>query len=105
MPGHELASSQVSINRGIKNKPSYSSGFGSSGGGGNSGLMDGMMFNNMYSLSPNDTEELPDEQRLMMSLLQFYDSASRPVYNASSVVTISFSFALIQICDMVSLAV
>ncbi len=46
-------------------------------------------------------ENMPDEQRLVYHALRTYDPASRPVYNASKKVTIKFSFALIQICDMV----
>ncbi len=54
------------------------------------------------SFMDNETiENLPDEQRLVYHSLKMYDPASRPVYNASKHVTIKFSFALIQICDMV----
>jgi len=34
-------------------------------------------------------------------LLNYYDPAARPVYNASHAVVINFSFALIQLCDLV----
>ena len=43
----------------------------------------------------------PDEQVLISKLLKNYDPAARPVYNASKVVNVKFSFSLIQICDMV----
>ena len=44
---------------------------------------------------------VPDEQRLMTKLLRGYDTASRPVYNASTPVVIEFGFSLVQIFDMV----
>ena len=43
-----------------------------------------------------------DEQILMAHLLSYYEPASRPVYNASHIVTIKFGLTLIQIADMVS---
>ena len=45
---------------------------------------------------------VPDEQRLLYKLLYNYDTASRPVYNASHRVTVKFGITLIQIFDMVS---
>ncbi len=44
---------------------------------------------------------VPDEQRLMAHLLVHYEPASRPVYNASNKVTVSFGLTLTQISDMV----
>lgn len=44
----------------------------------------------------------PDEQKLIFELLNNYDSAVRPVFNASKPVGISFSLSLIQISDMVT---
>ena len=43
----------------------------------------------------------PDEQVLIYRLLRNYDPAARPVFNASKIVTVKFSFSLIQICDLV----
>jgi hypothetical protein len=43
----------------------------------------------------------PDEQKLIYLLLNNYDSAVRPVFNASKSVLITFSLSLIQISDMV----
>jgi len=45
--------------------------------------------------------QLPDEQRLLEYILDNYNTAARPVYNASKNVTISFGMTLIQIADMV----
>lgn len=42
----------------------------------------------------------PDEQRLLSRLLANYDTASRPVYNASHAVVVKFGFTLTQIADM-----
>lgn len=44
-----------------------------------------------------------DEQRLLMSVLDDYNVASRPVYNASKTVTVKFGITLAQLSDMVSL--
>lgn len=41
-----------------------------------------------------------DEQRLLDKLLHGYNPASRPVYNASDVVTVKFGFTLTQVSDM-----
>ena len=46
--------------------------------------------------------DLPDEQKLIQELLTHYDSAARPVFNASESVKIKFSLSLIQISDMVN---
>ena len=43
---------------------------------------------------------IPDEQKLIMRLLNNYDPASRPVYNASKTVTINFGLSLIQLNDI-----
>lgn len=66
--------------------------------------------NNYYEnpyVQPNmanwlENTELPDEQKLIQELLTHYDSAARPVFNASESVKIKFSLSLIQISDMVS---
>lgn len=42
-----------------------------------------------------------DEQRLITGLVHNYDSASRPVFNASQTIVIRLNFKLIQINDMV----
>lgn len=43
-----------------------------------------------------------DEQRLFEKLLTGYNPASRPVYNASKIVTVKFGITLTQVSDMVS---
>ena len=48
-----------------------------------------------------DAEWNTEEQRLLRHLLRGYDSAVRPVRNASSVVAVAFGLNLIQIVDMV----
>jgi hypothetical protein len=58
--------------------------------------------NFMFNDVPNNID-LPDEQKLINKLLSFYDPAARPVFNASQAVVINFSFALIQLCDLVYL--
>ena len=45
-----------------------------------------------------------DEQRLMDAMLQDYNTAARPVYNASQTVTVKFGLTLTQISDMVSVS-
>ena len=49
------------------------------------------------------SERIPHEQRLYRDLLANYESAVRPVQNASSVVNIGFRITLNQIVDLVSL--
>ena len=51
--------------------------------------------------SSESLSNMPDEQRLIVELLDEYDPAARPVYNASKSVVITFSLSLIQISDMV----
>ena len=48
--------------------------------------------------------KIPDEQRLLVDLLAGYETASRPVFNASHTVTVKFGLTLVQISDMVSAA-
>jgi hypothetical protein len=67
---------------------------------------------NMYKSSSRDStdeksksrqyqdQELPDEQRLLEFLLDNYDPASRPVFNASDSVEVKFGFSLVQLYDM-----
>ncbi len=50
----------------------------------------------------SDYYELPDEQRLIYETLYMYDSAARPVFNASKSVNLKFGISLIQICDLVN---
>ena len=49
----------------------------------------------------NDSDSIPDEQRLMAQLLRNYDPSARPVYNASNTVSVAFGIALTQLSDMV----
>ena len=44
---------------------------------------------------------IPDEQRLLTTLLKDYHMYSRPVFNASEKVVIKFGLTLVQISDMV----
>ena len=44
---------------------------------------------------------IPDEQRLLATVLHDYDTASRPVFNASDRITVKFGLTLTQIADMV----
>ena len=44
---------------------------------------------------------IPDEQRLLEKVLTNYNSAARPVFNASKVVLVKFGITLAQISDMV----
>ena len=94
---YDCASGRVSMNRnnnGAKGSPypKYS------GNKFNRNMNDQNFMMDMFTDMNNS---LPDEQKLLLECLRFYDPASRPVYNASKKVTIGFSFALIQICDMV----
>ena len=45
---------------------------------------------------------VPDEQRLIRHLLNDYDPASRPVFNASQTVVVKFGITLAQIADVVT---
>ncbi len=54
-----------------------------------------------YHLAFNDSDLIPDEQRLMAQLLRNYDPSARPVYNASNTVSVAFGIALTQLSDMV----
>ncbi|KAG0420697.1 Acetylcholine receptor subunit beta-like 1 [Dictyocoela muelleri] len=56
-----------------------------------------------YHLAFNDSDSVPDEQRLMAQLLRNYDPSARPVYNASNTVSVAFGIALTQLSDMVRL--
>jgi len=57
--------------------------------------------NPYYHLAFNDSDSIPDEQRLMAQLLRNYDPSARPVYNASNTVSVAFGIALTQLSDMV----
>lgn len=54
-----------------------------------------------YHIALNDSDSIPDEQRLMAQLLRNYDPSARPVYNASNTVNVAFGIALAQLSDMV----
>ena len=58
--------------------------------------------NSFYRLALNDSDAIPDEQRLMAQLLKNYDPSARPVYNASNTVSVAFGIALTQLSDMVN---
>lgn len=45
--------------------------------------------------------QITEEQFLIKDLTYIYDSASRPVFNASNTITVKISFSLIQIIDVV----
>ena len=49
---------------------------------------------------PKINESFPDEQRLIHELLSSYDTAARPVFNASKSVLITMALSLVQISDM-----
>ncbi|CAD5123976.1 DgyrCDS12281 [Dimorphilus gyrociliatus] len=54
-----------------------------------------------YSLIPRKRKAVvPDEQRLLETILYDYNTAARPVYNASKTVTVKFGLTLTQIADM-----
>ncbi len=55
-----------------------------------------------FDLTMCEDCKIPDEQRLLIKLLRGYETASRPVYNASHSVTIKYGLTLVQISDMVS---
>ena len=46
--------------------------------------------------------KVPEEQKIIRGLLEDYDTAARPVFNASKAVLVKFGLAFIQICDMVN---
>lgn len=58
-------------------------------------------YHSYYNLAFNDSDSIPDEQRLMAQLLRNYDPSARPVYNASNTVSVAFGIALTQLSDMV----
>lgn len=47
-------------------------------------------------------KKIPDEQKLLQKILNGYDTAARPVFNASHIITVKFGLTLIQLADMVS---
>jgi hypothetical protein len=57
--------------------------------------------NPYYHIAFNDSDSIPDEQRLMAQLLRNYDPSARPVHNASDTVSVAFGIALTQLSDMV----
>ena len=54
-----------------------------------------------YNIALNESDSIPDEQRLMAQLLRNYDPSARPVYNASNTVSVAFGISLTQLSDMV----
>lgn len=44
---------------------------------------------------------ITDEERLLRTVMRNYDSASRPVYNASHTTTVDFGMSLVQIQKLV----
>ncbi|CAH8599721.1 unnamed protein product [Schistosoma intercalatum] len=58
---------------------------------------------NLYETDISTTLILPimtDEQRLLSKILNGYDTASRPIFNASKSVQVGFQFTLIQISQL-----
>jgi len=51
--------------------------------------------------SSSHSDEMPDEQRLLVKLLRSYDPGIRPVFNVTQNVIVNFSLTLVQIMDMV----
>lgn len=80
-----------------------SSSGGAGGGTGSYGMMNNINMGQYWDMDSNysELETMHDEQALITRLLWNYDPAARPVYNASHEVGVKFSFALIQLCDMV----
>ena len=60
-----------------------------------------LIFTFFYNNAVKCLRRVPDEQFLISRLLNDYDPASRPVFNASHTVEVKFGIAFIQICDMV----
>ncbi|VDO53658.1 unnamed protein product [Schistosoma margrebowiei] len=59
---------------------------------------------NIYETDISTTLILPimtDEQRLLSKILNGYDTASRPIFNASKSVQVGFQFTLIQISQLI----
>jgi len=54
------------------------------------------------SSSRSLSDEMPDEQRLLVKLLRSYDPGIRPVFNVSQNIVVNFSLTLVQIMDMVT---
>ncbi|CAF3914274.1 unnamed protein product [Adineta steineri] len=57
-------------------------------------------YSSYYNLALNESDSIPDEQRLMVQLLRNYDPSARPVYNASNTVSVAFGISLTQLSDM-----
>ena len=101
--------SNYAVIKGSRHHSAASAASSSLGNKGNKGRSGGNNHNNIVNsnyqnyFNSDDLSDvnLPDEQILINKLLKFYDPAARPVFNASQPVIIKFSFALIQICDMV----
>jgi len=92
----------TSLKRPHKDYPAPSSSFSSSSYfQPNSQHMLSYYYPSYYNLALNDSDSIPDEQRLMAQLLRNYDPSARPVYNASNTVSVAFGIALTQLSDMV----
>ncbi|CAF3299274.1 unnamed protein product [Rotaria socialis] len=83
----------------MPNKDSHSSSSSSSSQQ-HSQSMPNYYYHPYYHLALNDSDSIPDEQRLMAQLLRNYDPSARPVYNASNTVSVAFGIALTQLSDM-----
>ncbi|CAF0997049.1 unnamed protein product [Rotaria sordida] len=84
----------------MPNKDSSSSSSSSSSSQQYSQSMPNYYYHPYYHLAFNDSDSIPDEQRLMAQLLRNYDPSARPVYNASDTVSVAFGIALTQLSDM-----
>ena len=51
------------------------------------------------------TSVVPDEQRLYVDLMSWYESSVRPVVNASTVINVRFKLSLNQIVDLVNIII
>ncbi|UJR23945.1 hypothetical protein I4U23_026913 [Adineta vaga] len=65
-----------------------------------SSMLNSHQFPYYYYLALNESDSIPDEQRLMAQLLRNYDPSARPVYNASNTVSVAFGISLTQLSDM-----
>jgi len=99
-----LINSTFSHAKGSNKMRSSKTKVGKSGGGNKNLKLETKTYDDSRVLVENDTDDiplnLPDEQVLISELLSNYDSAARPVFNASMPVVVKFNFALIQIIDM-----
>ncbi len=66
------------------------------------GSMGGAATPSLPSLSPSGEKPSQHESRLLEYLMAKYNNKVRPVFNASSIVTVHVGITLTQIFDMVS---